>query len=160
MCTCLVYMLFWGKMDEHTNVGYSNMCFTVSLYNVAENSNKKVQKQERKIIKNEKRCKNGVPKRTQTRKDKSDGKYTKPNSYILTFVKDVGITLANTIEGLHHQSEFCWCMEGEVNEQLFFDWLGSCSTRFSSVSAEQLFPNFPSRTTHKKSYYTSMNNYM
>ena len=32
---------------------------------------------ERKIIKNEKRCRNGVPKSTRTRKDKSDGKYTK-----------------------------------------------------------------------------------
>ena len=41
--------------------------------------------QERKSIKNEKRCRNGVPKSTQTRKDKSDGisyngKYTKPAS--------------------------------------------------------------------------------
>ena len=39
---------------------------------------------ERKIIKNERRCRNDVPKSTQTRKDKSDGKYTKPNSYIFT----------------------------------------------------------------------------
>ena len=57
------------------------------LHNVAENFNKKVQKQERKIIKNEKRCRNGVPKSTQTRKDKSDGKYTKPLPYIFTLVK-------------------------------------------------------------------------
>ena len=35
--------------------------------------------QERKIIKNEKGCRNAVPKSTQTRKDKSDGKYTKPH---------------------------------------------------------------------------------
>ena len=47
---------------------------------------KKVQKQERKIIKNEKRCRNGVLKSTQTRKDKSDGKYTKPNSYIFALL--------------------------------------------------------------------------
>ena len=33
--------------------------------------------QERKIIKNERRCRNGVPKSTQTRKDKSDGKLQK-----------------------------------------------------------------------------------
>ena len=33
-----------------------------------------MQKQERKIIKNEKTCRNGVPKSTQTRKDKSDDK--------------------------------------------------------------------------------------
>ena len=48
---------------------------------------KKVQKQERKIIKNEMRCRNDVPKSTRTRKDRSDGKYTKPNSYICCFVK-------------------------------------------------------------------------
>ena len=54
------------------------------LHNIAE---KKVQKQERKIIKNEKRCRNGVPKSIQTRKDKSDSKYTKPFPYIFTVVK-------------------------------------------------------------------------
>ena len=53
------------------------------LRNVAENINKKVQKQERKIIKNEKRCRNGVPKSTQTRNDKSDGNLP----YIFTLVK-------------------------------------------------------------------------
>ena len=47
---------------------------------------KKVQKQERKIIKNEKRCRNGMPKSTQTRKDKSDGKYTKPRPYIFALL--------------------------------------------------------------------------
>ena len=30
--------------------------------------------------KNENRCRNGMPKSTQTSKDKSDDKYTKPNS--------------------------------------------------------------------------------
>ena len=44
--------------------------------------------QERKIIKNEKRCRNGVPKSTQTRKDKSDGKYTKPHSSLHLFTKE------------------------------------------------------------------------
>ena len=53
---------------------------------------KKVQKQERKIIKNERRCRNGVPKSTQTRKDKSDGKYTKPCPYIFSQrSKDAGM---------------------------------------------------------------------
>ena len=47
--------------------------------------------QERKIIKNEKRCRNGVPKSTQTRKDKSDGKYTKlhPSLHFFTRVNMV-----------------------------------------------------------------------
>ena len=42
--------------------------------------------------KNEKRCRNGVPKSTQTRKDKSDGKYTKPHHPIIFSqkTKDVG----------------------------------------------------------------------
>ena len=57
------------------------------LHNVAENINKKLQKQERKVIKNEKRCRNGVPKSTQTRKDKHDGKYTKPLPCIFILVK-------------------------------------------------------------------------
>ena len=62
---------------------------------------KKVQKQERKIIKNEKRCRNGVPKSTQTRKDKSDGKYTKPRPYIFALLwKDVGMDEALYI--YHH----------------------------------------------------------
>ena len=55
------------------------------LHNIAEK--KKAQKQERKIIKNEKRCRNGVPKSTQTRRDKSDSKYTKPLPYIFTVAK-------------------------------------------------------------------------
>jgi len=58
----------------------------VLLHNLNENIIKKGQKQERKIIKNEKKCRNDVPKSTQTRKDKSDGKYTKPNSYILALL--------------------------------------------------------------------------
>ena len=37
-------------------------------------------------IKNEKKCRNGMPKSTQTRKDKSDGKYTKPRPYIFTLL--------------------------------------------------------------------------
>ena len=51
-------------------------------------------KQERKIIKNEKRCRNGVPKSTQTRKDKSDGN-TKPcpSLHLSQKSKDVGIGL-------------------------------------------------------------------
>ena len=40
---------------------------------------------ERKIITKEKRCRNDVPKSTQTRKDKSDGKYTKPLPTSLLF---------------------------------------------------------------------------
>ena len=49
-------------------------------------------RQERKIIKNEKRCRNGVPKSTQTRKNKSDGKYTKPHPslHLSQKSKDVG----------------------------------------------------------------------
>ena len=43
---------------------------------------------ERKIIKNEKRCRNGVPKSAQTRKDKSDGKYTKPHPSLHLFTKE------------------------------------------------------------------------
>ena len=43
-------------------------------------------RQERKIIKNEKRCRNGVPKSTQTRKNKSDGKYTEPRPYIFALL--------------------------------------------------------------------------
>ena len=44
--------------------------------------------QERKIIKNERRCRNGVPKSTQTRKDKSDGKYTKLHPSLHLFPKE------------------------------------------------------------------------
>ena len=40
----------------------------------------------KKNIKNEKKCRNGMPKSTQTRKDKSDGKYTKPRPYIFTLL--------------------------------------------------------------------------
>ena len=42
--------------------------------------------QERKIIKNEKRCRNGVPESTQTRNNKSDDKYTKshPSQHLFT----------------------------------------------------------------------------
>ena len=52
-------------------------------------------KQERKIIKNERRCRNDVPKSTQTKKDKIDGKYT---SLIRPYIfsqrsKDVGMGL-------------------------------------------------------------------
>jgi len=43
-------------------------------------------KQERKIT--EKRCKNGMPKSTQTRKDKSDDKYTKPHPSLHNFTKE------------------------------------------------------------------------
>ena len=43
----------------------------------------------KKIIKNERRCRNGVPKCMQTRKDKSDGKYTKPHPslHLYSYVK-------------------------------------------------------------------------
>ena len=44
--------------------------------------------QERKIIKNEKRCRNGVPKSMRTRKVKSDGKYTKPHPSLHLFTKE------------------------------------------------------------------------
>ena len=43
---------------------------------------------ERKIIKNEKRCRYGMPKSTQIRKDKSDGKYTKPHPSLHLFTKE------------------------------------------------------------------------
>ena len=51
------------------------------IHNVTENITKKSAETRRKTIKNEKRCRNGVPKNTQTRKDKSDGKNTKPTSF-------------------------------------------------------------------------------
>ena len=60
-----------------------------------------MQKQEKKNIKNEKRCRNDVPKSTQTSKDKSDGKYTEPNSYIFALLwKGVGMDEALYI--YHH----------------------------------------------------------
>ena len=60
----LVHMHAWTQTHTHTYV------------------------QERKIIKNERRCRNGVPKSTQTRKDKSDGKYTKPHPSLHLFTKE------------------------------------------------------------------------
>ena len=61
----------------------------------------KVQKQERKTIIKENRCRNGMPKSAQTKKDKSDGKYTKPHSYIFALLwKDVGMDEALYI--YHH----------------------------------------------------------
>ena len=57
--------------------------------------------QERKIIKNEMRCRNGVLKSTQTRKNKSEDKYTKPHPYIFDLLwKDVGMDEALYI--YHH----------------------------------------------------------
>ena len=61
------------------------------LHNIAENINKKVQKQGRKIIKIEKRCRNGVPKSTWTRKDKVIVNIQSPFPTSLLFWKDVGM---------------------------------------------------------------------
>ena len=52
------------------------------LHNIADNIDKKNTDE-----KSEKRCRNGVPKSTQTRKDKSDVKYTKPLPYTFTLAK-------------------------------------------------------------------------
>ena len=69
----LVYILnllnFIGASvsEPHTSESNWDLDFPYIIINI----------QERKIIKNERRCRNGVLKSTQTRKDKSDGKYTK-----------------------------------------------------------------------------------
>ena len=76
----------WAYLNNYSTVS------TVSRYSVVikqhnwEQYQKKVQKQERKIIKDEKQCRNGVPKSTQTRKYKSYGKNTKPLSYIFALL--------------------------------------------------------------------------
>ena len=58
------------------------------LHNIAEKINKKVQKKDRKINKNEKRCRNGVPKSTQTRKDiKVKVNIQSPSLHVYSFVK-------------------------------------------------------------------------
>ena len=57
--------------------------FTVQCTNAYKHTYTK-----RKIIKNEKRYRNGVPKSTRKRKDKSDGKYTKPHSSLHLFTKE------------------------------------------------------------------------
>ena len=45
----------------------------------------------KKINKYENRCRNGMPKGTQTRKDKSDGKSTKPHPSLHHFTKRVNM---------------------------------------------------------------------
>jgi len=75
-------------MTEHK---FCNYTLTNSFTNVWENGAMPFNSvyvyllQERK---NEKRCRNGVPKSTQTRKDKSDGKYTKPYPSQHLFTKE------------------------------------------------------------------------
>ena len=54
------------------------------LHNVSENITIKSAETRKKNHK--KRCTNGVPQSTQTSEDKSDGKYTKPNSYIFALL--------------------------------------------------------------------------
>ena len=44
--------------------------------------------QESIIIKNERRCRNGMSESLQTKKDKSDGKYTKPHPPLHLFTKE------------------------------------------------------------------------
>ena len=67
--TCLVSNKRYGititELAVLFHVSYK-VVVVKQLNNIAENINKKVQKQERKIIKNEKSCRNSMPKSTQT----------------------------------------------------------------------------------------------